>query len=61
MISRIHLKMAEVKGMVHMGGKRLLQGWWCPVCRKLAFDQMAAPVPDMMDTGFLYFSHCLVF
>jgi hypothetical protein len=45
-------KMAEALGIVHMRGKGLLQGCWWPVCPKLIFDQMAKPVPEIMDTPF---------
>jgi hypothetical protein len=36
-------------GKVHMGGRGLHRGWWWPVGPKLVFDQMAAPVPEIMD------------
>jgi hypothetical protein len=41
----MHLKMAEALGTVHTGGRGLLQSY--------CFDQMAAPVPEIMD-GLLY-------
>jgi hypothetical protein len=41
--------MAEALGTVHMHGRRLFRGWWWSVGRKLVFDQMAAPVPEIMD------------
>jgi hypothetical protein len=51
--------MAEAWGTVHTLGKGLLRGWWWPVGPKLVFDQMAAPVPEIIN-GSLYicfFSH----
>jgi hypothetical protein len=41
--------MAEALEMVHMGGRRLVQGLWWPVGPKLVSDQMATPVPEIMD------------
>jgi hypothetical protein len=49
MTSRMHLKMAEVLGTVHMRGRELPQGWWWPVGSKLVSDQMAAPVLEILD------------
>jgi hypothetical protein len=46
-------KMVEELEMVHTCGRALLQGRWWPVGPKLVFDQMAAPVPEIMD-GSLY-------
>jgi hypothetical protein len=43
------LRMVEVIGTVHMRTRGLLQGWWLPVGRKLIFDQMVPPVPEIMD------------
>jgi hypothetical protein len=34
---------------VHTRGRRLLQGRLWPAGPKLVFDQMAAPVPEIMD------------
>jgi hypothetical protein len=50
--------MVEVLGTVHTRRKALLRGRWCPIGPKLGFDQMVAPVPEIMD-GFLYFGHSL--
>jgi hypothetical protein len=47
--------MAKVLGMVHMHRRVLLQGRWRSIGLKLVveqIDQMAAPVPEMMDTYF---------
>jgi hypothetical protein len=52
--SRMHLKMAEKLGTVHTRGRKLLRGWRWPVGPKLVFDQMVAPVPEIMDSS-LYF------
>jgi hypothetical protein len=30
-------------------GMRLLRGWWWPTGPKLVFDQIATPVPEIMD------------
>jgi hypothetical protein len=46
----MHLKMAELLGTMHTHGMGLLQGWWWPKVPRLVFDQMAAPVPEIMDT-----------
>jgi hypothetical protein len=43
------LKMAEALETVHTHGRGLLRGWWCPIGPKLFFNQMAAPVPELMD------------
>jgi hypothetical protein len=32
-----------------MGGRELLRRWWWSVGPELVFDQMAAPVPQIMD------------
>jgi hypothetical protein len=46
----MHLKMAEALGTVHTLRRGLLRGWWWrPIGPKLAFDQMVAPVPEIMD------------
>jgi hypothetical protein len=45
--------MAGTLEMVHKREKGLFGGWWWPVGPKLVFDQMAAPVPEIMD-GPLY-------
>jgi hypothetical protein len=37
----------------HTRGRELLRWWWWPVGQKLVFDQMAAPVPEIMD-GTIY-------
>jgi hypothetical protein len=42
-------KMAEALGTVHTRGRGLLRGRWSPVGPKLVFDQMAEPVPEIMD------------
>jgi hypothetical protein len=34
----------------HTCGRGLLRGWWWPVGPKLEVDQLAAPVPETMDT-----------
>jgi hypothetical protein len=44
-------KKAEALGTVHMRGRRLLRGRWWSVSAKLVFDQMAAPVPEIMDAS----------
>jgi hypothetical protein len=41
--------MVEVLGMVHMGGRGLLRGRWWSVGPKLIFDQMVAPVLEIVD------------
>jgi hypothetical protein len=46
-------KLAETLGTVHTRGIGLLRERWWPLGPKLIFDQMAAPVPDIMD-GYLY-------
>jgi hypothetical protein len=53
--SRTRLKMAEALGTVHTSGRGLLPGWWWPAGSKLVFDQMAAPVPEIMDTPVFWF------
>jgi hypothetical protein len=45
--------MAEALGTVHIRGWGLIRGWWWPVSPKLLFDQMAAPIPEIMG-GSLY-------
>jgi hypothetical protein len=40
--------MAEVLGMVYTHGRGLLRGWWWPLGPKLIFNQMAAPVPEII-------------
>jgi hypothetical protein len=45
--------MAETLRTVHKRGRGLLRGWWWEVGPKLVFDQMASPVPEIMD-GSLY-------
>jgi hypothetical protein len=48
MTSRMHLKkMSEMLGALHMCRTGLLQGSWWPIGPTLAFDQMAAPVPEI--------------
>jgi hypothetical protein len=42
-------KMAEALEAVHTCRMGLLRVWWWPVGPKLIFDQMAAPVPEIMD------------
>jgi hypothetical protein len=39
---------AEALGKVHMHRRGLVWGWWWPVGLKLVFDQMVAPVPEIM-------------
>jgi hypothetical protein len=51
--SMMYLKMTEALGTVHIRGRGLLRGSCWPVDRKLVFDQMAAPVPEIME-GSLY-------
>jgi hypothetical protein len=41
--------MAEALGTVHTRGRGLLRGRWWAVGPKLAFDQMAASVSEIMD------------
>jgi hypothetical protein len=41
-------RMTEALGIVHMHGRRLLWEWWWPVVPKLVFDQMAAPVLEII-------------
>jgi hypothetical protein len=45
----ISLQMAEALGTVHTHRMRLLGGCWWLVGPKLVLDQMAAPVPEIMD------------
>jgi hypothetical protein len=47
---RIHLKMAEALGTVHMREMALLRWGWRPVDPKLVFDQITEPVPEIIDT-----------
>jgi hypothetical protein len=35
----------------HTRGRGVLQGSWWPVDPKLVFDQIASPVPEIMDGG----------
>jgi hypothetical protein len=56
-ISRMQLKMAESLGTVHTRRRGLLWGWWWPLGPKLVFDQMATPVPVIMDTP----SHIVIY
>jgi hypothetical protein len=42
-------KMAGALGTVHKRRRALLQGWWWPVGPKLVFDQMAAPILEIMN------------
>jgi hypothetical protein len=44
--------MAEALRTVHTGRRELLRGCWWPVGPKLVFDQMAAPVPEIMAVSF---------
>jgi hypothetical protein len=47
--SKMHLKNCRSAGnSLYMRGSGLLQGWWWLVGPKLVFDQMAAPVPEIM-------------
>jgi hypothetical protein len=45
--------MAEALGKVHARRRGLVRQWWWPEGPKLVFDQMAAPVPEIMN-GSLY-------
>jgi hypothetical protein len=47
------LKKANTLRKLHTRGSGLLRGWWWRVVPKLAFVQMAAPVPEIKD-GSLY-------
>jgi hypothetical protein len=49
------LKMAEALGKLHMRVRGLLQEWLWPIGPKLDFDQMAAPILEIMG-GSLYVS-----
>jgi hypothetical protein len=49
MTSRMHLKNGRSTGNGACRRRGLLRGWWWPVGPKLVFDQMAAPVPEIMD------------
>jgi hypothetical protein len=42
---------------VHMQGRGLFRGWWWPVGQKLVFDQMTAPVLEIMDGSMYNFSN----
>jgi hypothetical protein len=57
----MHLKVAELLGTVPMCGRGLLRGGWWPVGTKLVFDQMAAPLPEMMDYVYRTILCCVVF
>jgi hypothetical protein len=48
--------MAEALGTVHVCGMGLFRERWWPVGRKLAYGQMAAPVPEIMDNSGTDFS-----
>jgi hypothetical protein len=50
--------MAEALGTVHMYGRGLLRERWWPADPTLVFDQMTAPVPEIMDSN-LYLSNSL--
>jgi hypothetical protein len=43
--------MVEVLGMVNTHRKGLLRGRWWLVGPRLIFDQVAAPVPEIMDSN----------
>jgi hypothetical protein len=45
--------MADMLGTVYTRGRGLLRGWWWPINQKLDFCQMAAPVPQIMDTSII--------
>jgi hypothetical protein len=49
----VFTKIAEALVMVHMWGREVLRGWWWPVGPNLVFDQMAAPVLEIVG-GSLY-------
>jgi hypothetical protein len=64
----MHLKLAEALGKMHTLGWGLLRGWWWPVGPKLVFNQVAAPVQEIMDAfqplasmakPIYEFAHCL--
>jgi hypothetical protein len=42
-------KMAEALRTVHTRGRELFRGWWWALSTKLVFDQMIAPVSEIMD------------
>jgi hypothetical protein len=42
--------MAEALGMMHAGGRGLLQGRWWTGGPKLVYNQIGAPVPEIMNT-----------
>jgi hypothetical protein len=45
--------MAEMLEMVNAHERGLLWGWQLPVGPKLVLDQMAAPVPKIVDTPYI--------
>jgi hypothetical protein len=49
--------MEEALGMVHTRRRGLLRGYWWPVGPTLAFEQMAAPVPEIKATPSYLFIH----
>jgi hypothetical protein len=53
--------MAEALGMRHKCGRGLLWGWWWPLGPKLVLNQMAAPVPEIMDDLCILFQSILLF
>jgi hypothetical protein len=47
-------KMAEALATTHTRGRVLLREQWWPIGPKLIFNQMAAPVPEIMDSSLFY-------
>jgi hypothetical protein len=47
--SRMHFRKSDAPGTVHTPRKGLLRWWRWPVGRKLGFDKMTAPVPEIKD------------
>jgi hypothetical protein len=41
--------MAEALRTLRTQGRGVFLGWWWPVGPNLVFDQMAVPVPEIMD------------
>jgi hypothetical protein len=50
--------MAETLGKVHTRRRALFQGQWWRVRPKLVFNQMAAPVPEIMDKVWFAYGLC---
>jgi hypothetical protein len=49
--------MTEVLGMVHTHGRGLIRGRCWPASLKLVFDEMVAPVLDIMHTPSILLPH----